>query len=59
MRGFHGCIGSASTIMKDYEIYYNFIRRHQGIGCCPYELAIPDLELGKNRWLDLIKLSKT
>jgi transposase-like protein len=58
MRGFHGCIESASAIMKGYEIYYNFIRKHQAINCCPYELAIPELELGKNRWLDLIKLSK-
>ncbi|MBI2106060.1 hypothetical protein HYT56_04455 [Candidatus Woesearchaeota archaeon] len=49
---------SASTIMKGYEIYYNFIRKHQGINCCPYELAIPELEIGKNGWLDLIKMSK-
>ncbi len=58
MRGFHGCMESASAIMKGYEIYYNFIRKHQGINCRPYELAIPDLELSKNRWLDLIKMSK-
>jgi len=58
MRGFHGCIESAHAIMKGLEINYNFIRKHQGINCRPYELAIPDLELGKNRWLDLIKLSK-
>lgn len=58
MRGFHGSMLSASAIMKGYEIYYNFIRKHQRIGCCPYELAIPDLELGRNRWLDLIKMSK-
>jgi len=58
MRGFHGCMESASAIMKGYEIYYNFIRKHQGIDCRPYELAIPNLELGKNRWLDLIKMSK-
>ena len=58
MRGFHGCMESASAIMKGYEIYYNFIRKHQGINCRPYELAIPELELGKNRWLDLIKMSK-
>jgi len=58
MRGFHGCMESASAIMKGYEIYYNFIRKHQGINCCPYELAIPELELDKNRWLDLIKMSK-
>ena len=40
MRGFHGCMESASAIMKGYEIYYNFIRKHQGIKCCPYEFAI-------------------
>ena len=47
------------AFMEGYEIYYNFIRKHQGIGCCPYELAITNLELGKNRWLDLIKMSKS
>jgi len=44
--------------MEGYEIYYNFIRKHQGIGCRPYELAISDLELEKNRSLDLIKMSR-
>jgi hypothetical protein len=44
--------------MKGYETYYNFIRKHQAIGKCPYELACPDLKLGLNKWLDLIKLSK-
>lgn len=58
MRGFHGSMFSASAIMKGYEIYYNFIRKHQGIGKYPYELALPDLKLSKNKWLDLIKLSK-
>ena len=58
MRGFHGSLESARAIMKGYEIYYNFIRKHQGIGCCPYELTIPELELGKNRWLHLIKMGK-
>lgn len=58
MRGFHGSMFSASAIMKGYEIYYNFIRKHQRINCRPYELAIPNLELGRNKWLDLIKMSK-
>jgi|TARA_Y100000294_G_C8420140_1_gene282441 hypothetical protein len=31
---------------------------HQGINCRPYELDIIELELGDNRWLDLIKMSK-
>ena len=58
MRDFHGCIESAQAIMKGFEIFYNFIRKHQGIDCCPYELACPDLELkSNNRWLGLIELS--
>jgi len=56
-RGFHGRINSANAIMKGLEIYLNFIREHLAIGCCPYELAIPNLKLGINKWLDLIKLA--
>ena len=61
-RGFHGCIKSANLIMKGYEIYYNFITKHQAIDCCPYELAIPQLadtlKNKKNKWLELIYLAK-
>jgi len=58
-RGFHGSIESANAIMKGYEIFYNFITKHQAINKCPYELAIPELILtSENRWLELIKLSK-
>ena len=50
---------SAKAIMNGYEIYYNFIRKHQAIGCCPYELALPYLKLkNKNKWLDLMRLSQ-
>ena len=57
-RGFHGSLYSAQSIMKGYEVYYNFIREHQALGCCPYELALPDLKLNdRNKWLELIKLS--
>jgi len=57
-RGFHGSIESANSIMKGLSIYYNFITKHQSIGCCPYELAT-DLKLSSNnKWLELIKLSK-
>ena len=59
MRDFHGCIESARAIMKGFEVFYNFIRKHQTINCCPYELAIPELKLkSENRWLELIGLSK-
>ena len=57
-RGFHGSVKSANAIMKGYEIYYNFITKHQAIEKCPYELAT-DLKLNsENKWLELIKLSK-
>jgi hypothetical protein len=57
-RGFHGSIDSANAILKGFEVYYNFIRVHQAIKKCPYELAT-DLKLeDNNKWLELIKLSK-
>ena len=59
MRGFHGRLESAYAIMKGLEINYNFNRKHMALGNkTPSEIAIPDLELGINKWLDLIKLSK-
>ena len=57
-RGFHGSVQSANAIMKGYEVYYNFITKHQAINKCPYELAVPELKLNSNnKWLELIKLS--
>ena len=59
MRGFHGCIESAHTIMKGLEINYNFVRKHLALdGKTPAEVSILNLKLGVNKWLDLIKLSK-
>ncbi|MEK6897856.1 MAG: DDE-type integrase/transposase/recombinase [Nanoarchaeota archaeon] len=58
-RGVHNSIEARNAIMKGLSIYYNFIRSHQAIGCEPYKLAIPELKLGNNKWLDLIKLSNT
>jgi len=61
MRGFHGSINSANAIMKGYEIYYNFVTKHQQIKCCPYELAIPELaeilKENKNKWVALINMA--
>ena len=56
-RGFKN-VESANAIMKGYGIFYNFVRVHQGIGKCPYELALPKLKLGVNKWFDLIQISK-
>jgi hypothetical protein len=59
MRGFHGCLLSAHAIMKGLEINYNLNRNHMSLGKkTPAEIAIPQLKLGINKWLDLIKLSK-
>jgi putative transposase len=58
MRGFHGCLASACAIMKGLEINYNFNRKHLALkGRTPAEVAIPQLELGVNKWLDLIRFS--
>ena len=58
MRGFHGSLESARAIMKGYEIYYNFVRKHQGINNkTPQEEAIPILDLGVNKWMGLIRLA--
>lgn len=58
-RGFHGSISSANAIMKGFEIYYNFITKHQAINCCPYELATNLKLKSNNKWLELIWLSKS
>jgi transposase-like protein len=54
-RGF-GNLESAKAIMKGYVIYHNFVRKHQALNKYPYQLAT-NLKLGKNKWLDLIKIS--
>lgn len=57
-RGFHGSVESANAILKGFEVYYNFITKHQTINKCPYELAT-DLKLNsENKWLELIQISK-
>jgi len=57
-RGF-GNLESARAILIGYSIFHNFIKRHQTINKRPYELAVPELKLGTNKWLDLIKLANT
>lgn len=60
MRGFRGSVDSAKAILKGFEIYYNFITKHQTINKCPYELACPELKLkSENKWLELIRIAKT
>jgi transposase-like protein len=57
-RGFHGSIYSANSIMKGFEIYYNYIRNHLAInGKTPSDLAT-NLQLKGNKWLELINLKE-
>ena len=58
MRGFKNK-ESAEAILNLFVIYYNFIRIHQGIRKTPIEEAGINLNLGKNKWLDLIYKSKS
>ena len=58
-RGFHGSLNSAQSIMKGYEIYYNFIRKHEALkGKTPSDLATNIKFETDNRWLELIKISE-
>jgi len=58
-RGLHGSIESANAVMKGYEIFYNFIKKHEALkGKTPSEMAIPSLQFETpNRWLELIKIA--
>jgi len=58
-RGFHGSVESANAIMKGFEIYYNFIRKHESLkNKTPSDVAIPELKFETpNRWVELIELS--
>ena len=47
---------SAQVTMDTLRNYYNFIKPHQSLkGQTPAEKANIDLNLGKNKWLSLIK----
>jgi len=45
-----------TPIVDGYRLYYNFIRPHMSLGGnTPAEIAGIDLQLGQNKWLDLLK----
>jgi len=47
---------TAKTMIESYRAYYNFIRPHQALnGKTPAQQANVALELGRNKWLSLIK----
>jgi len=56
MRGFHGCVSSTQSMLKGFEIYYNWIRKNMSLkNESPCSMAIPQVELTeKNRWIELI-----
>jgi transposase-like protein len=57
MRGFHNP-QSAELILNLFVIWYNFLRVHQGIGTTPAEKVGINLNLDKDKWLNLIYKSK-
>ena len=49
---------SAQTFAELYKIHHNFVKPHQGLnGKTPAEAAGIDLNLGEDKYLDLIKLA--
>lgn len=50
--------GNEKEMTQAFRLYYNFIKKHQALnGKTPSQVADIDLELGQNRWLDLLKMS--
>jgi len=49
---------SAPILMMAIVIQHNFIEAHTTLDEVPCNRAGQELDLGENRWLDLIKLSK-
>jgi len=49
---------SAEKILKGFRIYYNYVRPHMALdGHTPAQEAAIPIQLGTNRWLDLIRQS--
>jgi transposase-like protein len=49
---------SADKVFKGFRAYYNFVRPHMALdGHTPAQAAAVPIELGTNKWLDLIRLA--
>lgn len=48
---------SAPILLNGIVLQHNFIEAHTTTGIVPCELANLKMDLGQNRWLELIKLS--
>ena len=47
---------SAEKVLKGFRAYYNFVRPHMALeNHTPAEMAAVPIQLGTNRWLDLIR----
>jgi hypothetical protein len=47
---------SAEKVFKGYRAYYNFVRPHMALeNHTPAEIAAMPIQLGTNKWLDLIR----
>jgi transposase-like protein len=47
---------SADKVFKGYRAYYNFVRPHMALeNHTPAQAAAVPIQLGTNRWLDLIR----
>ncbi len=54
MRGFKG---QEEVFADGFRTYYNFVRKHQGLGMTPAQASGIELNLERNKWLSLLKQS--
>lgn len=48
---------TADEYVEGYKTYYNFVRKHSVLGKTPAEEAGVNLNLGREKWIDLLKQS--
>jgi hypothetical protein len=49
-------VNSADKVFKDFRAYYDYVGPHMAVdGHTPAEMGAVPIQLGTNRWLDLIR----
>lgn len=54
-KNYRGLKADETPMLPLFIAYYNLVREHQAIGSTPVKAAGVDLNLGNDKWVELIK----